>query len=216
MLDSEFGCSLEETDIHLLFNGRMLDDLDANVQSCGIQSGSVLEMALSCSESIQTVLNYMNGSKKSTSVDNGMDSIHIFLCHLLFLELSGGKSSISFNRVLQYFAAYHYTMEELQEGLDKSIIGSSLNEVMFISLALSLLTSSSISQEHIKLALSQYPSYPVCEEEEEEEEIDKEQFLSFSELLKSYQQWTRLHVDSLWRIPLQSLWNGNMEKKRRL
>ena len=194
----------------------MLDDLDSNVQSCGIQSGCVLEMVLSCSESIQTVLQYMNGSKTKTDDAHSMDSIHIFLCHLLFLELSGGKSVISFEQVLRYFATYHFTMEELQEGLDKSVIGSSLNEIMFISLVLSLLTSSSVSQSQIKSLLSQYLSFPVCEEEEEEEEVELEQFLSFSDLLKSYQEWTRLQISSLWRFPIQMLWKGDVEKKKRL
>ena len=86
--------------------------------------------------------------------------------------------------------------------------------LLFISLVLSLLTSSSVSQSQIKSLLSQYPSFPVCEEEEEEVEL--EQFLSFSDLLKSYQEWTRLQISSLWRFPIQMLWKGDVEKKKRL
>ena len=60
ILESELGCSIEEEHVHLLLNGQYVLDPDSSVYGCNIESGSVLEMALSNSTSIHKVFESMN------------------------------------------------------------------------------------------------------------------------------------------------------------
>ena len=195
---------IEETDIYLLCNGKMVEALDASVQSCGIESGSVLELTVSRSPVIKMVLSSMTGASREE-----VDDTSVFLLHLLYLQLSCGNEWISAEDVRRYYA-HQYSAVYLDSWLRE--VGVEMREEDFIALSLSLLTSQPFSQkELIHRALSLYPLSPSVSREE----MRPEWVISFPELQAFHQQVSELGVTSLWRIPMHLVLKED-ERKRRL
>lgn len=183
---------MEESNIHLLFNGQMLVDPDTNVQSCGIKSGSVLEMVLSRSDCIKTILSSM---VRSVEVD--MKSV--FLLHLVYVQLG---RNLSRERIVEYFNHCH--MGGVTEWLREYDVGEVVSEADFIAVSLSLQSSQSLSpsqRENIRSAISVY-SLPS---ESSEHERNVEWVIDFSELQKLRQEVDELRVKSLWEIPVECI-----------
>ena len=210
MVESELGCSLDENDIHLLFNGKMLGNLDASIQSCGIQSGSVLEMAISRSQCIKSVLDSMSGKKNDVLE---LDETSVFLLHLLYLELSCGSECIPADELTQYYVECGYDGDEVREWLSAYRVRETVNEMSFILVSLSVFSgqSSSLHSDRIKLLLSSYPLSPA-----QTRPRDWRCVISFAELRGFYEQMAGLGVSSLWRIPVQSILNEDAKRKQEL
>lgn len=168
----------------------MLVNPDTNVQSCGIKSGSVLEMVLSRSDCIKTILNSM---VRSVEVD--MKSV--FLFHLLYVQLG---RNLSRERMMEYYNYCH--IGGVTEWLTEYDVGEEVSETDFIAVSLSFQSSQSLSpsqREGIRSAVSAY-SLP---NESNEHERNVEWVIAFSELQKLRQEVDELRVKSLWEIPVE-------------
>ena len=60
-MECELGCSIDDQDIHLLFDGKILLNPRESAYSAGLREGSIVEMSVSNSASISILLKAMQG-----------------------------------------------------------------------------------------------------------------------------------------------------------
>lgn len=166
-------------------------------------------MALSRSECIRSVLDSMRGKKEETSV---LNETSVFLLHLLYIQLSGANP-IPADDLCAYLVKSGYEEPEIREWLSAYRIGKQVDEVRFILVCLSVFSAQShnIHQEKIQTLLSHYPLSPVPTGE-----CDWSCVISFAELQAFYQRMSELSVQSLWRIPVQSVVSADVQVTREL
>lgn len=64
VLECELGCSIDDQDIHLLFDGRLLLNPRESAYSAGLHEGSIVEMSVSNSTSIAILLKAMQSVQR--------------------------------------------------------------------------------------------------------------------------------------------------------
>lgn len=110
------GCSLQETDLHLLLKGKMLLNVDDTVYDSHIENGDVLEMVMSSHETISKVL------QSQARVKNEMDYVvgvrSLLASRILFLQLAYGSHSLPWTR------AAHYLSKFYDEGVIAEVLSS--------------------------------------------------------------------------------------------
>lgn len=63
-MECELGCSIDDQDIHLLFDGRLLLNPRESAYSAGLHEGSIVEMSVSNSTSIAILLKAMQSVQR--------------------------------------------------------------------------------------------------------------------------------------------------------
>ena len=63
-MECELGCSIDDQDIHLLFDGRLLLNPRESAYSAGLHEGSIVEMSVSNSTSIAILLKAMQSIQR--------------------------------------------------------------------------------------------------------------------------------------------------------
>lgn len=67
-MECELGCSIDDQDIHLLFEGKLLLNPRESAYSAGLHEGSIVEMSVSNSASIAVLLKAMQTVQKAQAV----------------------------------------------------------------------------------------------------------------------------------------------------
>lgn len=67
-MECELGCSIDDQDIHLLFEGKLLLNPRESAYSAGLHEGSIVEMSVSNSASIAVLLKAMQAVQKAQAV----------------------------------------------------------------------------------------------------------------------------------------------------
>lgn len=67
-MECELGCSIDDQDIHLLFEDKLLLNPRESAYSAGLHEGSIVEMSVSNSASIAVLLKAMQTVQKAQAV----------------------------------------------------------------------------------------------------------------------------------------------------
>ena len=166
------NCSLQETDLHLLLQNKMLMNTEATVYDSHIENGDILEIVVSSHSIISKVLQAQ--VRMRNDMEYTVDPQSLLSSRLLFLQLSNGESSLPTQTAIQYLASVA-SESSVQSALSALPVSQSLTENTFIVL-LQLLLHNYSSTLFIPSSLMQLLSVPLspigCESAPQEQDPD--------------------------------------------
>ena len=111
-----FGANTTESFIHLVFRGCVLENPKATLYSVGVKQGDVLEVCISDSNTITSILYRTKLPRESFLLpqDDGVDPLSILSSRLVFLQIGLGESKIPISTVTSALE-YWYPLDGIQD-----------------------------------------------------------------------------------------------------
>ena len=133
LLESELGCEVADTKLHLILNGVVLNDRNASLYSIGVKEGAVFEVCLSEHEAIASLLHCRHDEYDIDVID----SSSLLCSRLLFAEVSGGNRSVT-REVAKTYLKSCYDERSVEEVVNEVCVTEMMSEIEFIVILQSL------------------------------------------------------------------------------